>query len=187
MCAAFKVAVLDDIPGRLRAETDGQEGCYLVALVRHEPLRKESVVEPRDLPAYLQWWDEVFLPCLGAPQAFALLGISFIVESPPKFLKVLRKYRLDAPEGLQRIVFNALDELDKLARKDLVDFLRTHRVVLPRDHKDRILDEILERTGGEYDLTLEELRRLVRRALDERRAEDTSAEGEPNTSEDDDW
>ncbi len=183
MIEAFDVLALDDVPARVRAETGGQEGRDVIAYLRHEPVRKGEVMRPEHLRRYLEWWDDVFAPILHQAPAFGLLGISFVVSNPPRFLKVLEKHRVEALE-LRQVVFDVLGELERLAKKDLLNFLHAHNVVLPRDHKDRILDDILKKTKGHYELTLEALRDLVHRAWDEREAEAEAAGVDPG---DDDW
>jgi hypothetical protein len=59
-----------------------------------------------------------------------------------------------------------LDEMDRLAKHDLVDFLKTHNIRLPRQRKDRLLDTIMEETGGSYEATLEALKDIAQRAWD---------------------
>ena len=67
---------------------------------------------------------------------------------------------------LSRAIFRLLDEMERIGLKDLFDFLQTHNIRLPRAHKDRILQNILEQTSGHYEQTVSALRRLVEHALD---------------------
>jgi len=69
------------------------------------------------------------------------------------------------------LVFELLDALDVLARRDLRTFLRTRRIDLPGGLTDALLnaalDEILARPGGRYEQTVAELADLpglIRRA-----------------------
>ncbi len=183
MLEAFEVTSLDDVPARVRAETGGEEGRDIVVYVRHEPVRRGDVMRPDHLKSYLEWWDDKFAPTLHRAPAFGLLGTSFVVSKPKGFLKALKKHGLENPD-LRQLVFEVLNELERLAKKDLTNFLSAHNIVLPRDHRDRILDDILEQTEGHYELTLEALRDLVHRAWDEREAEAEAADVDPS---EDDW
>ena len=61
---------------------------------------------------------------------------------------------------LDATMFQLLDEMDRLVKRDLLDFLQTHNIRLPIDRRDRVLDKILEKTDGQYEMTLEELKDL---------------------------
>ncbi len=65
---------------------------------------------------------------------------------------------------LHKTVFWLLDKMEKIARRDLLNFLRTHNIRLPLKRRDQVLEKILERTGGRYESTIEELKNLVDRA-----------------------
>ena len=66
---------------------------------------------------------------------------------------------------LKYTVFWPLDEMEKVAKKDLLLFLRTHNIDLPIDQRDRVLNKILDKTGGRYEHTIEELRKIRNEAL----------------------
>nr|MCP4660530.1 hypothetical protein [bacterium] len=171
MLEAFDVLTLDDVPARIRSQTRGEAGRDIVVYVRHEPIRRGEVVQPKHLKSYLEWWDDVFAPLLREAPAFGLLGISFVVDNPPRFLQILEKNKIEEL-ALRQVVFHPLDEMERVAKKDLRDFLLTHNVALPRGLKDRILDDILEKTKGHYEMTLDALRDLVHRAWDEKAGEE---------------
>jgi len=161
---ALGVQSIDDVPARIRGETRGARGSDTVLYVRHHPLRRGEVVDPGVLKIYLEWWNDVFAPLLGRANAFGLLGVSFVVRDPGRFIRMLNKH-LGSPE-LSDVVFHPLEHFKRLTRKDLTDFLRSHNVVLPRHLKDKVLDRILEQTGGQYELTLRALYDVVNRAWD---------------------
>lgn len=163
MSEAFDVHSLQDIPQYIRAYTRGATGRQTLVYVRHQPVRSPKVMNPRTLKDYLQWWDKNFALLLR-DRAYALLTVSFEVSNPAKFHRDLEKHLYDLE--LSRTIFRLLDELERLGKKDLFEFLQTHNIRLPRAHKDRILQEILEQTGGHYDQTVSALRHLVNRALD---------------------
>lgn len=162
---AFKVVSLDNIPGRIRTQTQGESGRRILVYIRHQPLLPDEPIKPSVLRKYLEWWDCNGIPLLRQEtDAFGLLGISFEVRNPPKFLEVLDK-NMDGLE-LRHTILHVLDEMEQLAKKDLKEFLDTHRIELPRSRRERILDEILKETGGHYEMTLEALKLLVERAWD---------------------
>lgn len=65
-----------------------------------------------------------------------------------------------------RTILRILDELDRIAIKDLYDFLQAHEVHLPYNRKDRILQDILDKTNGHYEMTIEQLKTIVSHELD---------------------
>lgn len=62
--------------------------------------------------------------------------------------------------NLKHTVFWLLDEMEKVAKKDLLLFLRTHNIRLPEARRDEVLKRILKKTGGRYDQTIRELKKL---------------------------
>lgn len=174
---AFKVDSLDNIPGRIRTQTKGESGRQTLVYICHQPVLPDEPFKPSVLRTYLEWWD-----CNGVPllqqetDAFGLLGISFEVRNPLKFLELLQK-KGDNLE-LRHTVWHILDEMEQLAKKDLKEFLDTHRIELPRHRREKILEEILKETGGHYEMTLEALKVLVDRAWDlEDKGNQENAEG----------
>ncbi len=177
---AFEVLSLDDIPGWIRAQTRGESGRRSLVYLRHEPVPSDSPISPLVLQTYLEWWDHAFAPLLKEANAFGLLGVSFMVRNPLKFHKRLMS-QLDELD-LRYTVVHVLDELERLAKKDLRDFVETHNISLPRNRRERILDKVLEETHGHYELTLEALKDLVERAWD---LEDEARDNQGVVAEDD--
>jgi hypothetical protein len=166
---------LENIPGRIRTQTRGESGRQTLVYVRHQPVPPDEIIKPSVLRTYLEWWEYNFVPLLQREtDAFGLLGVSFEVRNPVKFLEVLEK-KIEGMD-LRHTVLHILDEMEQLAKKDLKEFLDTHRIDLPRSRRDRILGEILKETGGHYEMTLEALKLLVERAwdLDEGGTEDAT-------------
>jgi hypothetical protein len=165
MSEAFDVHSLQDVPRVIRAHSRGATGRQTLVYVRHQPVRSKKVLDPGTFKAYLQWWDKRFASLLQ-DRYYALLTVSFEVDNPAKFRKAMlegaRLYDIE----LSRTVFRLLDELEQVGMRDLFEFLQTHNIRLPRAHKDRILQEILEQTNGHYEQTISALKRLVNRALD---------------------
>ncbi|MES1245135.1 MAG: hypothetical protein ABUT39_26255 [Acidobacteriota bacterium] len=168
----------------IRANSQGDRRTTPLFHVRHEPLRPGEPVKPSDLRIYLEWWNDYLVPILVDARAFGLLGISFLAQKDPaKLAKRLREAFKDLE--LEHVVHDVLDELEKIDLEDLKRFLRFYRVLLPRSMKERVLGRILERSGGRYEMTVEELRKLVDQAW-----EDDEILSEPAAQpadEEDDW
>lgn len=154
---AFAVNELAAIPARIRARTAGAVGVQTLVYVRHQPVRSPKVLDSVKLQRYLEWWDSVFAPLLESHQ-YALLGVSFLVNNPTSFVS-----RMEGLEGLDlhQSAVMLLDQMETLALKDLRDFLKKHNVHLPLTRRDQVLNQILTKTGGRYEQTIEELKNLV--------------------------
>ncbi len=163
---AFGVTSLKLISQSIRAISRDAAGRPVLVYVRHQPVRSKEVLNLPQLKAYIHWWDRKFAPLLHEQQ-YALLGISFEVEKPAKFRRYLLENEQIATVDLANTNFRLLDELERVAKDDLYDFLKAHKVELPSRQRDRILDEILDETGGNYEQTIRSLRRYVDRALDQ--------------------
>ncbi|MDM8517039.1 hypothetical protein QUF76_12630 [Desulfobacterales bacterium HSG16] len=163
---AFEVGSLEDIPARIREKSQGAFGRQTLVYVRHSPVTSPQIFNPRRLKLYLEWWDSKFVPLLEN-QHFALLGISFIVKNPPKFKDIILKKERVEDLYFDKTVFKLLDEMEKLAKRDLLDFLQTHKMKFQTKRRDKLLDRILKKTGGHYEKTVEELKNLVQLAFDE--------------------
>lgn len=144
---------------------DGRRGgpCALDLCAAHAH-SWDDPIKPSVLRRYLEWWDGVFAPELEKAHAYGLLGVSFIVRKPAKFREIMEK-ELPTP-ALSQTVVNVLDEMERLAKKDLRDFVHTHRIPLPPGRLERLLDQVLVQTQGHYDLTLDALKSLEERAWD---------------------
>ncbi len=183
---AFGISHADHLAGRIRTHTRGVSGCQTLVYVRHRPITSLYTFHPRFLKTYLQWWDLKFVP--GLPeQTHALLGISYEVKNPPKFHELLTKKERLNEADLSYTVFRLLDELERVNRRDLLDFLMTHNIQLPPDLRDDVLEKILEKTGGSYEKVLDELKELESRAWRLRKeAEKAARQEKPEQDEYDD-
>lgn len=180
LCEAFEVSELAAIPARIRAKTAGAFGQQTLVYVRHQPVRSPKVLDADKFQRYTEWWDNVFAPLLE-PHQFALLGVSFLVNDPVKF-----QARMERIEDLDLhlTAVRLLDEMEKLALKDLRDFLRKHNLRFPLERRDQVLSKILTKTGGRYEQTVEELKNLVNLAWD---LDDETAAAPKVEKEEDDW
>jgi hypothetical protein len=167
---AFSVNELADIPARVRAKTRGAAGRQTLIYVRHQPVRSARLINPKTLGEYLRWWNDTFAPLLENQQ-FALLGVSFVVNKPPKFRELILDREGLEDLYLEKTIFRLLQEMEQVAKRDLLDFLRSHSIHLPLDRRDAVLSEILKRTEGRYEATIEELKDVLEKAWD--RAEES--------------
>lgn len=150
--------------------------------VRHEPLQPGQAVKPSTVRTYLEWWDEQLVPRLEDAGAFGLLGVSFLAQRNPAKLRDRLTQALGELD-LDDLVFDVLDELEEVVLEDLKKFLRTYHVALPRPLRNRVLVRVLDKTGGRYEMTLEELKKVVNQAWDD---EDEGEEPAEQAA-DEDW
>ncbi len=179
---AFGISTLEHLGGRIRTHTRSVSGRQTLVYIRHRPVASAYTFDPKYIRTYLQWFNINVVAKLPE-QTYTLLGISYEVKNPAEFRKLLiEKERLNDPE-LSGMVFQLLDELERVYKKHLLDFLQTHNIQLPADLKDGILDEILHTTKGVYEKVLDELKELERRAW-RRRKEAEKEEQEKHGEED---
>ncbi|ETR67533.1 MAG: hypothetical protein OMM_05086 [Candidatus Magnetoglobus multicellularis str. Araruama] len=157
---AFETHSLYQIPSRIRELGSGNQS---LVYIRHMPLTSTKVVTLDILKRYIEWLDHYFLPCLEKDRFFALVGISYVVNNPSKFYRLVEKRKISTMHH-KNTVFRILEEMKKLDKQDLYDFLQTHNIKLPYDSKERVLDEIISKTDGHYEQTLYELENMVNRA-----------------------
>jgi len=164
LCEAFEVSALQNIPHCIRDHSRGAVGRQTLVYVRHQPVHSHKVMNPRLLNTYLKWWDKEFAPLL-ADRHYVLLTVSFEVDNPAKFQKAIKDEGLEDLD-LSKTIFRLLDEMERIGKKDLSEFLKTHNIYLPPTQKDRILQKILEQTQGHYEQTINSLKQFVNRAMD---------------------
>ncbi len=61
-------------------------------------------------------------------------------------------------------MFRLLNEIEKIERKDLLDFLHKRNTHLKRERREQVLGCIMKRTNGHYEKTIEELKNLQEQA-----------------------
>ena len=166
LAQAFKINNLDYLEAKIRELTRGSPKPTTLIYIRHEPITynftKETTFRPKYLTAYLQWWNGRFVKQLPK-SCYALLGISYQVEKPARFYdEMLLQKGLDDVE-LSDSVFHILDELEKISKKDLLEFIKKHNILLPANTKANVITTILDSTQGDYDKILAELRDIERK------------------------
>ena len=158
---AFKVSSMENIPARIREKNQGA-GQVLTYLNHQTVITQpytsktmlENTINPQTLRLYFDWCDR-FYPNLLEPGQYMLIGISFVVKHPPKFPDLF----YEAQEGLdlRNSMVYLLDEMEILAKKHLREFIQRHNIPLPAARRDKIIKTILNKTGGSYERTVNEL------------------------------
>jgi hypothetical protein len=158
---AFDVDSMTDIPGRIRAQTRNSNQAQVLVYIRHLPVGPGHAINPETLRKYIEWLAYNFLPLLE-DRTFALLGVSFLINKPQKFYEALKAWMRNFEHPLMG--FQILDEMERLVMKDLLDFIDSHNIYLPKDRRDQVLKKILDKTQGHYEMTLDALKDLVESA-----------------------
>ena len=159
LCQAFAVDELEAIPATIRHLAGGGYGSRVLVYLRHRPVLGKCLINPQAIGRYLKWLDHQ-LPRLLDEGQFLLLGVSFEVAKPAGFRQAVLNKGLEELR-LDETVFQLLDELERLALSDLLRFVKTHRIHRAgRLDRDR-LQALLNKTGGNYEQTVEELRLLM--------------------------
>jgi len=154
---SFQTDSLHQIPSLIREKGDEEQK---LIYIRHMPLTSTKVVTLDILKRYIEWLENYFLPCLEKDSFYALVGISYIVNNPSKFYHFVEKRELTTIHH-SNTNFRILEEMKRLEKESLNDFLHTHNIRLPYDSQERLLDKILSKTGGHFEQTLYELENLV--------------------------
>ena len=126
---AFKVSTLEDIPARIRKESQGTYGKQTLVYLRHEPVRSPRLINPAALKEYIRWWDKEMTKLLDRKQ-FALVSVSFLVKNPPAFVEYMEAQHIDELET-SKTVFWLLDELEHVARRDFAVILKNPQYRTP--------------------------------------------------------
>jgi hypothetical protein len=147
---------VDDIPHCIADEFYGKGNePTLLYISNKQPLRP-SAFPPADLRKFLKWWEHSFVSALSGTQMFAVLGLSFILKNVEQDRSVFERSKI-SHWFFNKISFQALEELGDLVLKDLVEFLRMNRIDLPPDRLNIVLKNILSRSRGRYEPTMEML------------------------------
>ena len=171
ICQAFKISTLEHLKGRIRTQVRQISGKRILVYVCHQSINSFLVYDPRNIKLYLEWWSNTFVPLLPA-KTHAILGISFAHENPAKLYKFFTdKEKLNDLE-LPHTVFELLDELEIVTRRDLIAFIKTHKIYVNDEIRDKVLNEVLKKTQGSYVEILDELRRLENTAYQMKKKKD---------------
>lgn len=148
---------VDDIPHCIADEFYGKgSGPTLLYISNKHPLRP-SAVKPPELRKFLEWWANRFVTALSNTQTFAVLGLSFLLKNVEQDRIHLEESKIS--DGfVGRVKFQVLEEFDNLAVKDLVECLMMNQIELPPDRLKITLKNILSRSLGRYEPTVELLK-----------------------------
>ena len=177
LCDAFEISSLEYLSAKIREISRSSTSQQTLIYIRHKPVKfrfkAPAEFHPKYIKRYLEWWNTVFVPKLPR-QCYALLGLSYQVEEPAKFYDALIKLKLDELE-LSNTLFRLLDELEKVTKKDILDFLHGHNIPLPSNLKHSVISEILTKTKGDYGKILDAIQELETQAW-QMRDEDNNEE-----------
>jgi hypothetical protein len=178
-CQAFEVESLEHIPARIRTFSRGMSSRKVLVYLCHRPVASRSTFAPKNIRLYLDWWNRKFLPLVPS-NAHVLLGISYHAKKPATFYDFLvQKEKLDE-FTMSDAVLEILDELERVTRRDLIDFIRTHKIAVPTTFRDKAIDDILARSTGSYIRVIDELEHLEsciwRQGIKENAAEEEDGE-----------
>nr|VFJ48984.1 MAG: hypothetical protein BECKFM1743A_GA0114220_100654 [Candidatus Kentron sp. FM]VFJ49350.1 MAG: hypothetical protein BECKFM1743C_GA0114222_100704 [Candidatus Kentron sp. FM]VFK08262.1 MAG: hypothetical protein BECKFM1743B_GA0114221_100644 [Candidatus Kentron sp. FM] len=170
MAEAFGVSDLAEIPDRIRQETKGESGRRTLTYINHLPVTvnwrskemRRNTINPDTLGDYFRWCDENYPELLEKGQQL-LIGISFLVKDPPGFQEWIEQALGDVEP--RHGVITPLDEMERLAEKDLRDFIKRHNIPVPAGDRDKVVKAILKRSRGHYELTITELTNWLARGL----------------------
>lgn len=174
-CQAFDVSTLEHIPGRIREFARGVSDRKTLVYLCHRPVTSKYVFHPKKIRLYLDWWNRTFLP-LAPENVHVLLGISYYAQKPGDFYNFLVKKAKLYDFSMSHAVLDVLDELERVTKRDVIDFIRTHSISVPTDLRDKAIDEILARSKGSYVRVIDELEhlesRIWRHGVEENASED---------------
>ncbi|VFM95192.1 MAG: hypothetical protein BECKG1743D_GA0114223_100588 [Candidatus Kentron sp. G] len=169
MAEAFGVSDLAEIPDRIRQQTKGESGHRTLTYINHLPVTvnwqskemRKNTINPDTLGDYFRWCDENYPELLEKGQQL-LIGISFLVDDPPEFQARIKPLEdLEPPHSAVKV----LDEMERLAEKDLRDFIKRHNIPVPAGDRGKVVKAILKRSRGHYELTITELTNWLARGL----------------------
>lgn len=164
---AFSVHNFDDIPDEIRSWTKGKEGIQSLIIIRHQTIIDKTIT-PARIEDYLSWWNRYFA-LRQESSHFFIICFSFLVDSPTKYQKYIDEKTTFKEIDLENLLFWLLDEMGDVDKQDLKRFLRTHNISIPTGgHSiDAILDAIIRESGGEFEATLDLLKRVVENGISE--------------------
>jgi hypothetical protein len=115
----------------------------------------KNLFDVKRLRDYFDWLDQTFARHLPT-NVVALFGISFVTPSPEEFRNAFVGEGGIIEIEFDRLRVELLAEMKSLEWEDLLDFIRTHDVVWPRDvHRRRqLFNDLVSKTEGVYEQIL---------------------------------
>ncbi len=164
ICEAFESESPDHIPACIRQCSKGRANRPVLLYIRHTPLRTLKIINIKVIRQYLEWLDTYFVKLLGK-NAYAVVGISYIVKKPAKFAEMVKK-KIIREIKLKKTAFHLLNELEKITEIHLRDFIRDHDIKLLESSIDNIIEYVIDNSKGKYEHVLELLKDAVSRPCD---------------------
>lgn len=172
-CQALDVQGIDDIPAAVRRRARVLGGRQPLLYIRHEPVQPQGHPDFAALMRYIDWCDNELSPLLEAAGAFAVIGVPRMLGSPKPFDLLFKGHAwpgrrfnrqlqgaVDA-RRLNLVQVHPLEGMESLDKKDLEHFLDNLDVRFPLATKDKMLNDIMKRTKGNYEETLNALQEAV--------------------------
>lgn len=165
-CEGFGVRFLDYLPGTLQSLATGGASHPLVIHCRFETLRRGMPVRLGHVAYLLQWWGTEVHSRLRDYGIRALLAFAYELEQPdPQFGAICRAElaKTDLKAGMK---LEVLDELKTVNSEDILEFLDKFEVELPvtGDDRTQLIQDIVQRSNGNYEHILNELQTIVSQA-----------------------
>ena len=113
---------------------------------------------PPTLREYVMFLDQTFASLMKKGQII-VMTISFVVPNPPAFLKEIENEKIDELY-LRYTQTKILDEMERLAKKDLLDLCNRHGIYISENDKNKIIQDIMIKTKGHYEQTVDEIKML---------------------------
>ena len=114
----------------------------ILIYLRHRVLTDPRKLQSRFLKAYLVWWDSHLKQLCDAGQ-FCLLGISYQSADPQHFARVINERVKPETLAYEHGVCRMLPRFSEVEESHLLDFVRTHKVPLPREGREDLLRGIV--------------------------------------------
>jgi CHAT domain len=162
---AFEVATLAEIPYKVRFEMLRKGARQSIVYLRHPSLSGETALShPNQLRNYLEWLDKNLAAHIDESTCL-LIGFAFEENARPdsRSQAVFQRELFEALEDIEfgHLTFYVLEELGKVTRRDLVDFMRVQNYQLPTEIREQIIAGIMKKTDGHYQQVLEELKEML--------------------------
>ncbi|HKR11081.1 MAG TPA: hypothetical protein VJT15_03405 [Pyrinomonadaceae bacterium] len=159
---AFEVATIDEIPHAIRFQMLKKGAHRAVAYLRHPVLDGGTeLADPTQLQNYLEWLDKNLAAQLDESTCLLIgFGLEYNSQSPVSSGIPSRRKAYDELESVEFnwLTFYILEELGEVVRRDLLDFMLVHNYQLPKSIRENLIKRILEKTGGQYQKVLQELK-----------------------------
>lgn len=166
VCSGFGLGVLNRLGETLQHYSTSDIDTPFIVHCRFETLRQGGATKLRDLELFLNWWNHEVYPLLQSYNLRVLMAFGYeLEEAAPKFGSICRQ-TLEAIERKSGMKLEILNELKQVEVEDIREFLELFEVELPvnRQELEHLLEQMLERSQGNYSHVLDELRTIVAQA-----------------------